>query len=259
MNPSADLGALQKAFMAQVLDEDAPLPHGWGNRHAAGMSVYRGNYRSALIEAMRSTYERTGKWVGEAAFRRAAAHHLIAHPPSSWTIDDAGAGFDLTCAELFANDPEVTELAWLEWTMLGAFTAPDVAPLDLPGLNAATSGFGEDDWANLKLRFVPGCGARILEHDLRAIWQALDEEDLVRPDFTLETARGCLVWREGERVTFIMVEAEEVHAFEAMRQGSGYGEVCMMIANDGDTSGAAMRAGAMLGRWLREGLITAIH
>src|SRR3546814_3597676 len=92
------------------------------------MSVYRGNYRSALVEAMRSTYERTEKWVGEAAFRRAAAHHLIAHPPSSWTIDDAGAGFDRTCAELFANDPEVAELAWLEWTMLEAFTAPDVAP-----------------------------------------------------------------------------------------------------------------------------------
>lgn len=259
MTSRGNLGALQNAFMAQVLDENAPLPHGWGGRHAAGIGVYRGNYRSALVEAMRSTYERTARWVGEDAFRRAAAHHLIAHPPSSWTIDDAGAGFDRTCAELFAGDAEVAELAWLEWTMLEVLTAPDVAPLDLPGFTKATSRFGEDDWANLKLTFVPGCGARMLAHDLRAIWQALDEEELIRPEFALETGRGCLVWREGERPTFIMVEAEEIRALEAMRQGASYGEVCTMIATDGDSSGAVMRAGAMLGRWLREGLIAAIR
>ena len=96
MNSSGNLGALQRSFMAQVLDEDAPLPHGWGGRHAAGMGVYRNNYRSALIEALRSTYERTERWVGEAAFRRAAAHHVIANPPSSWTLDDAGAGLAIT-------------------------------------------------------------------------------------------------------------------------------------------------------------------
>lgn len=263
MISAGNLGALQQAFMAQLLDEDAPLPRGWGNRHATGMSVYRGNYRSALVEAMRNTYERTEKWVGEAAFRRAAAHHLIAHPPSSWTIDDAGAGFDLTCAELFAKDPEVAELAWLEWIMLKASTAPDVAPLALPGFGAATSGFGDEDWADMRLSFVPGSRARVLAHDLRAIWKALGEEGLVRPQFAIEGETGCLVWREGERATFIMVEADEARAFEAMRQGSSYGEVCMEIATKGDPSetaqtDAVMRAGAMLGRWLNEGLIAAI-
>lgn len=259
MTGSDNLGVLQKAFMAQVLDEDAPLPDGWGNRHAAGMGVYRNNYRSALVEALRSTYERTEKWVGEAAFRRAAAHHLIANPPTSWTLDDSGAGFDRTCAELFANDPEVAELVWLEWTMLEVFTAPDVTPLDLPGFTQATGGFAEDDWANLRLGFIPGSASRELAHDLRAIWQALGEEELVHPEFALESARGCLVWREGERPTFVMVEAEEVRAFQAMQRGTNYGDVCMMIADEGDPADAAMRAGAMLGRWLREGLIAAIH
>lgn len=258
MTQSGNLGALQGAFMAQVLDEDAPLPHGWGGRHAAGMGVYRGNYRSALVEALRSTYERTERWVGEAAFRRAAAHHVIANPPSGWTIDDAGAGFDHTCAQLFADNAEVAELAWLEWTMLEAFTSPDVTPLGLPDFTEATSGFGEGDWANLRLKFVPGSAARTLEHDLRAIWQALGEDELVRPEFTLDTTRGCLVWREDERATFIMVEAEEVRAFLAMQRGAGYSEVCMMLAGEGEPDDAAMRAGAMLGRWLREGLVAAL-
>src|SRR3546814_10127 len=103
-----------------------------------------------------------------------------------------------------------------------------------------------------------------MAHDLRAIWQALGEDELIRPEFALEVERGCLVWREGERPTFMMVEAEEVRAFQAMQRSTGYGEVCMMIAGEGEADeaaqgDAAMRAGAMLGRWLREGLIAAIH
>ena len=110
------LAASQAAFMAQVLDEEATLPPAWNATQSEGMAVYRNNYRSSVVEALRSTFERTARWVGEGAFRQAAAHHIIMHPPASWTLDEAGSGFDLTCAELFANDPEVTELAWLEWT-----------------------------------------------------------------------------------------------------------------------------------------------
>jgi hypothetical protein len=141
MNASQTLADRQAAFMAQVLNDEAPLPAGWGDRHAQGMNVYRGNYRSSVIEALKSTYEKTERWVGEAAFQRAAAHHVITNPPSSWTLDDAGAGFDATCAELFRNDPEVAELAWLEWAMLQAFTAENVRPLDAEGFATKSAGF----------------------------------------------------------------------------------------------------------------------
>jgi hypothetical protein len=253
------LKELQSAFMAQVLDEEAPLPDGWDDRQQKGMGVYRNNYRSSLVEALRNTYERTQNWVGEGAFRRAAAHHVIANPPGSWTLDDAGAGFDQTCVELFANDPEVAELAWLEWTMLEAFTAMDETPIDAGGFGKATQEFADEDWANMRLRFLPGTQVRILAHDLRAIWKALGEEKLVRPDFSLKQPGGCVVWREGERPTFLMIDAEEVRMLALMLEGASYGDACMTMAGDGDPSDAAMRAGAMLGRWLNEGMITAVY
>lgn len=258
MSQSTTLEELQSSFMAQVLDEEAPLPKGWDARQQLGMGVYRNNYRSSLVEALRSTYERTEKWVGEDAFRRAAAHHVIANPPVSWTLDDAGAGFDATCAELFVNDREVTELAWLEWTMLEVFTAPDMAPLGAAEFGKATRNFAEQDWGNMRLEFLPGTSARTLSHDLRAIWKALGEEELVRPEHRLEQQRGCIVWREGERPTFIMVDAEEVRAFDMMQAGKSYGDVCINIAENGDPADAAMRAGAMLGRWLNEGMIAQV-
>lgn len=257
-----NLAELQAGFMAQVLDEDAAPPARWNARHAAGMAIYRNNYRSSLIEALRSTFERTARWTGESAFERAAAHHLITNPPASWTLDEAGRGFDQTCAELFANDPEVEELAWLEWAMFEAFTAPDIVPLDAAGFAEVTQGFGDEDWANLTLSFVPASSTRCVGHDLRVIWNGLANDGLERPVLQVAENKGVLVWREGERSTFRLVDAEEIRAFDALRSGTSYGDICMLLASENaseqQAQEAAMRAGAMLGRWLNDGLIAAV-
>lgn len=257
------LAEMQAAFMAQVLDDEAQAPTDWDERHARGMNVYRNNYRSSLVEALFETYERTARWVGEGAFRRAAAHHLITNPPSSWTIDAAGRGFDQTCSQLFAHDPEVEELAWLEWAMFDVFSAPDSVPLDAAAFAEATAGFSEDDWGAMRLTFQQGSRARDLQYNLRAIWNAPECKGNARPPITLDQSAGCLVWREGERPTFLMVEAEEARAFRAMASGMNYGECCMLLAGQApppeQVRDAAMRAGAMLGRWLNEGLVAALR
>src|SRR3546814_13834814 len=97
-----------------------------------------------------------------------------------------------------------------------------------------------------------------MAHDLRAIWQALGEDELIRPEFALENERGCLVWREGERPTFMLVEADEVRAFQAMQRGTGYGQVCMKIAGEGEAAEPAngedaLRGGAKWGGGLSGG------
>lgn len=263
MIAALSLADRQAAFMAQVLDEGAALPEGLTDRHAAGLAVYHNNYRTTLVDALADTYEKTARWVGDDAFRRAAAHHVITHPPKSWTLDEAGAGFDLTCSELFRNDPEVAELAWLEWAMLQAFVAADIEPLDAAGFTRQTSEFGEMEWARLRLEFLPAASAREVEHDMRMIWNALGEEPLARPQARLESCQSLLVWREGERATFMMGTAEEARAFAALASGMPYGELCLMLARENASveaaQQAAMRAGAMLGRWLSEGLIAGLN
>lgn len=257
--PAAPLVDLQNAFLAQVLDEDAPLPNGWGSRAAAGMAVYRNNYRSSLIDALRATFERTERWVGADAFGRAAAHHVISHPPASWTLDDVGIGFDATCAELFAGDPEVGELAWLEGAMLDIFTAADSTALDAAGFSAATAGFGEDDWAGLRLQFQPGMAIRQVQYDLRAIWQHLADEDASGEEVTpLDQPMACIVWREGERSTFTLVSAMEGRAFAAMQSGATYDELCDMLSDELGIEQAIMQAGQFLGHWLAEGMIVGL-
>lgn len=249
--------------MRAVLDEDAPLPAGWGNSQAVGLSVYRGNYRHAVMEALASSFERTALYVGEELFRTARINHVIANPPSHWTIDAAGAGFDATCADLFADNPEVAELAWLEWAMLDLAGAPDSQPVTAAEFADASAGFDDAKWLSLALTFQPRAAARPVGHDLTSLWTSLSAEASEIDLRAFEEEQGCLVWREGERPTFTMIEADAARAFTAMQSGARYGDLITLLAgeqpDDDALQAAAGRAGAMLGGWLSEGLVSAFN
>lgn len=253
------LAAQQKAFMAAIHDEEAALPHRWTARHAAGLDIYRNNYRSALVETIAATFERTQRWVGEESFRRAAAHHLILNPPTGWTLDDAGEGFDATLAELFAGDPEVCELAALEWAMHRAFVAADEASLTATEFAARTAAFAGDDWAALMFDFLPALRMVDVRHDVAALWNALGTEVVSAPDIALAAPHALLVWRESLRPTFRLVDAVDGEALALARAGESFGEICaLLVERLGPDEGVA-RAGALLGQWLQDGLIASFR
>lgn len=262
---STDLAERQAAFLRAILDEGAPLPSGWGNSQTAGMAVYRGNYRSALMGALAETYERTRAYVGEGPFTQASINHAIRHPPSGWTIDEAGEGFAQTCTGFFKDNCEVAEIAWLEWAMLGLATAADTAPIGPQDLAAATAEFGDADWEGLRLGFQARLQTRLVDHDLEALWRELASEERQALDARLAAPRTCIAWREGERPTFALFDADHAAAITAMQQGATYGELIALLLGDDPEPGAeaiqnaAMRSGAMLGQWLQEGMITAIN
>lgn len=252
------LAQSQAAFMAQVLDETAPLPPGWSARHVAGMAVYRNNYRTALVEAMRATYERTARWVGEAAFERAAAHHLILHPPASWTLDVIGEGFAETVAALFAHDPEVPELAALEWAMHRAFMAADPVPLDGPGLAHATAAFAERDWAEMRLAFVPGTAVIAAAHDLTLLWRALASERGEVADYTRAEPAAWVVWRDGLEPVFRQTDSTAGEALALALAGGTYGAVCGLLVDRLGAEAGVARAGTVLGEWIGSAMLAAV-
>lgn len=253
------LAASQADFMAHVLDEDRALPDGWSERHAAGLAIYRNNYRSSLVEALRSTYERTAAYVGDDAFRQAAAHHLITHPPKSWTLDHAGDGFADTLRELFTSDPEVAELGWLEAAMQRAFVAADAASLNAAGFAEATALFGEEDWSGMQLAFLPGTALALVAHDIPALWRAIDPEgESPSQADRLDAPMHLLVWREGLKPVFRLIDRPEGEAMCALLSGASYGDACAMLVEQLGEEAAIVQAGAMLGRWLHDGLIESV-
>ncbi len=253
------LAQLQDAFLACLHDDDAPLPSGLDATHAAGMAVYRNGYRARLLDVLGESYARTARLVGTEAFHQAAAHHLIAHPPSSWTIDRVGAGFAETCAELFAHDPDVAELAWLEWAMQCAFTAADDMPVTHAGFAAATAAFDAADWEGFVPVPIAGTALRPVTHDLPRLWRSLSGDADQPVVERLDSRPWLLVWREGEETVFALLPDHEGEALNAALHGATFGDICAGLAERLPPEEAAAAAGAILNHWLELGLIGSIR
>lgn len=253
------LAETQRAFQAQILTEDAPLPAAWDSpRMLSGLDVYRNAYRARLISALRTSYERVWTWIGDEAFDAAAAHHLILNPPKSWTLDDAGLGFDATLAELFPDDPEVSELAWLEWTMQTAFTAPDSEALNAASFAARTTDFSEDDWAALRLSLVPSLVVHTIHTRCADIWRAIAAQGEAPDPVLLDTSATLIVWRDGLQPRFRVLVEAEAQALSALREGRTLGDICESLIPFHGEEAAAAQAGAMLGRWIGDGMIAGL-
>ncbi len=248
----------QDDFLACLLDDAAALPTGWDTRRAAGMAVYRNAYRARLVDALRDTFERTARLVGDDAFRQAAAHHLITHPPASWTIDRAGEGFPETCAELFANDPDVAEVAWLEWAMHRAFTAADAEPLTVAGFAVATSAFGTEEWDGLRLQFMPGTALRPVTHELVKLWETLAQPPQATEVEKLRKPMWVLLWRESERPVFVLIPEANGRALANLQRGGTFGDMCAALGESIGPVEAAQVAGAMLLSWLELGVASSV-
>lgn len=231
----------QIAFRAEIAaDDDAPPSL------SPGMAIYRNAYRGRLLEALAVSFERTRRWVGEEPFFAAACHYILTAPPTGWTLDDYGADFPTLLAELFAGDPEVAELAWLEWHRQQAFAAPDRPVLGTRELLAV--GYTDGDWDGLTFRVAAGVAMRPIATNCTALWDALGEDEFA--DFAVADSEGSglLVWRAGLSPHFRTIMADEWDALNRIAGGAPLGR----LAEHEDPA----ELGAWLARWLADGLFS---
>ncbi|WP_296677927.1 DNA-binding domain-containing protein [Novosphingobium sp.] len=232
------LAALQKTFLDAVsADDDAPAV-------SLGMAVYRDAYRTRLLGALESSFERTRRWTGDAAFAAAACHYILTRPPSSWTLDEYGADFSAALETLFAGDCEVAELAWIEWHMQRAFAARDSATLDAARL--ASAGLEGSDWD--RLQFVPAAGfaLRRLGTGAPALWTALADTGAAEPVLGEPEENHIIVWRRGLVPQLRVICAGEYAALNLISAGGTLGE----LASRPDSA----ELGSWLALWLVHGL-----
>lgn len=233
----------QRAFVAEIAADDAVPPS------SLGMAIYRNAYRGRLTDALAVSFERTRRWVGEEMFELAAAHYILSHPPHSWTLDAYGEAFPEALEVLFAEDPEVAELAWLEWHMQQAFAAPDRETLSPEKLAAA--GLQEADWEHLRLAPAAGLASRCVAHDLAALWHGLAAGPTDR--FVLAAAAPAilLVWRKDLSPHFRLLSPDEFAALEPLLDQASFGEAASLIGEQ-----ALARFAQWFAGWLSEGLFS---
>ncbi|WP_029935839.1 HvfC/BufC N-terminal domain-containing protein [Sphingomonas sp. UNC305MFCol5.2] len=242
---------LQRDMRAWLMREDASAAIRIGENAAPGLRVYQNNFRSQLAACIEDGFARTRDWIGGEAFHQAVIAHVERVPPSSWTLDAYSRDFPATLAMLYADDPEIPELAWIELALAEAFVGPDATALTAFDL-------GEVDWDRATLRLAPTLDFGELTTNAPAIWSALAEGEAPPAVAYLPEPGAILVWREGDAPRFRAIDQLEHHALLRVRGGMPFAGLCAtMVETFGEEAGIT-RAGQLLGQWLADGLVVAL-
>lgn len=249
------LADLQRRFLGEIsAPDDSEVASVFPPAMQTGLAVYRNGYRARLLEAIKASFPRVQALVGEEGFAAAAAHHLILHPPSGWSLDEVGRGFDTTLKALFPNDPEVAELAWLEWEMQQMFVCADENALHPQEFARQVQHYSGEDWQHLRLQFRPGLQLRWMHSNCAATWEGAAGDTAT--EVSTEPAL-LLLWRQNLEPRFRLLDAEEADALRIMQPGGSFGEMCERLLASSGAHGVQL-AGAILGRWVEQGLIKGV-
>ena len=216
-----------------------------------GLRVYRNNYREQLRAALRSSFPVLALWLGEAEFDRAAEMHILTAVPQSWTLDHYGHDFPATLGGVFPDDPEVAELAWLDWAMTEALVAEDQPPLGRADLVAR-------DWDVAKIAFMASLKISEARSNAAAIWSAIEEQK-APPPAGLTEPHAILVWRRGLLPCFRTVPTFEYQAIFALIEGFSFADACEILRLRLGPDRAIRAASAMLARWVDDEIIAGVE
>jgi hypothetical protein len=243
----------QRSFRrALVGDADDAVTHFGDATAAPGLAVYHNAYRVQLVDCLRETFEQLNAWLGDEAFTLAALVHIAENPPHGWTLGVYGEGFDTTLTRLYPDDPELAELAWLEWALSRCFSGSDAVPL-------AAMEVPDIDWDNARLDFVPTLELGTATTNVGAIWSAQSAGEVPPAAERLPLPAALLIWRQDYSPSFRTIDDDERIAIVQMRSGITFGELCLAQVEQLGESEGVNRAGVFLGQWLHDGLVTGIR
>jgi hypothetical protein len=269
------LAELQLRFLGALDPASPPIDaallaavNGTGSLDAAQrIRIYADMYRARLVDVLREDYPRVAATVGDADFAALACRYLARHPSTHPSVRHVGRRFADWIAGEAAAAPHLADLARLEWARVEVFDAVDAEPLRLADLETLPP----DEWPALRLRLIPACLVLESAWPVHEIWASADlEADAVAPADACASADGAAerarqawtreptvvrIWREGFSVSHAAMGPDEQRAFRVLARGEPFAEICAAIEDGLDADTAARQVGAILLRWLEDGLI----
>jgi hypothetical protein len=234
-----DLALLQRQFFDRVVG-GKPVD----DLIASGdIDVYAGMYTSRLFDAIAEDYPKLRLALGEERFAEVIAQYVRVHPPSSFTLREAGAALGAFLRDRELAPAWAADLAALERARVEVFDGADAEPL----AQEAVAALGEE-LPELMLSWVPSSVVVALDWTVDDLWSAIeDEQPVIEP---VREARVVLAWRRELSVLHRTLDADEGRLAPRIAQGVSFAAVCEVL---GEIHGAAAssRAVELLLRWLQ--------
>lgn len=243
-----NLAALQARFRDWLVTGDEADAAVFGTHAAAGLNVYQNNYRVQLMGCLEVSYPLLRRFIGEEAFRAAAITHIDTKPPRGWTLDHYGADFAETLRALHPHNPDLDELAWIEWMLGEAFVAADAVPLNPESLACI-------DWDRTQLILASSVRVRSATTNADDVWMALRQDEHAESEMLPDCA-GLVIWRKDHIARLRRTDGTELLALRQLASDPSLEALCdAVFSNIGEDVGI-QRVGRLLADWVSAGMVT---
>lgn len=251
----SDLRTMQLQLAEAMLAGSLPAPGSLRGddkaNEASRLAVYQQGYRIRLREALATEFPGLALLAGR-RFLPLLDDYVAAQPSTHFTIRWHGEGLArfLEHASPWCEQPELGEMAQLDWAISTAFDAADHDTVNTGDL----AGVAPEAWAGLRLHPLPHAQLLRCTGNIDAFRRAADRGG-PRPRLRRwRQARHLLVWRAALDVHYRQVASGELAPLRGALNGETFAHLCERLAERHGTA-ALPRMAALLAQWLDEGLI----
>ena len=208
------------------------------------VGIYRDAYRLRLIEVLRNDYRLLLSVLLEAGFEQLGLRYLREHP----SRHPSARWFGQALPEWLSDEPALAAIASFEWTQAACFDGPDADCIVLEDL----AGLPADVWPTLLLGLHPSVRLLATRYELAPL---LRRESRDEPMLG-ERERSWLLWRHERQVQWRLLDDDEVDALVLVAKGASFGDLCESLCAWHAANAVALRAAALLKRWIVDGLVS---
>jgi hypothetical protein len=236
------------AINAAIVDAP-PLPA------ADRLAIYRNAYQVRLIDALHETYSVLHGLLGDEAWVALGEAYVAEHPSVFRSIRCYGgdlAAFMARCPPF--DEPILSEVALLEWTLAEVFDAQDAEAVT----RAALSAFAPCAWGALTFEFHPSLRRLEFSWNTAAVWKAMNADESPPPPELGQAPVPWLLWRQNLQNYFRSMGGVESAALDAALRGCNFGEICETLGTLLREEEIPAAAAGLLGTWADSGILIGI-
>lgn len=223
---------------------------------AERLHIYRNAYQVRLIEALDDTYPILHKLLGDEMFLGLGGSFVAQYPSVYRSIRWYGAELAQFLAENspYEEQPALSEVALLEWTLAEVFDAADSAVIERSVLAALPP----DAWGELQFEFHPSVRRLQLLWNAVPVWQAMSRDETPPDPLCAAAPVPWVLWRKDLQNFFRSLDCAEAGALDAALEGCSFAEICEALSEWLADEEIPLAAANYLAVWADSGIIASL-
>jgi uncharacterized protein (UPF0276 family) len=220
------------------------------------LHVYHHAYRARLSSVLADSFAKTFSYIGADVFEQHARDFVVKCPPRQQSLSGYGEGLPDYLHSIYPHNPELCDLAQLDWDLRTRFDVADVDALSADSLRTGPdAAHVAEHWLLNDAPLHPSLVLREISTNVAQIWLAIDTDTEVPEVLHLPARKTIAIWRKELQPHFFVMSDDEALFVRQLFAGASIDEAARRRADAADAADTAFAQtlGQWLHRWLADG------